>query len=143
MDDDGKTEKIASTPPAMKRCGPGRWKPRAGEDAPTVCVCLWVQCSDGSYRPEPWPYRWSQVTPELLRALGFAPALDTRARRDTLQRLANAGFVRLARISPGCTLLDMDSWAEHLGRCLADPDYWEKDGAAFRKYAKSNFTKNP
>lgn len=108
-----------------------------------MCVCLWVQCSDGSYRPEPWPYRWSQVTPELLRALGFAPALDTRARRDTLQRLANAGFVRLARISPGCTLLDMDSWAEHLGRCLADPDYWEKDGAAFRKYAKSNFTKNP
>lgn len=134
-------ETIAQSKPAMVPAGPGRWRPRAGEDAPKLCVCRWVQGADGAYRPEPFPYRWAQVTPDLLRELGFSPASEDRARRDTLQRLAAAGFVRLARISPGCTLIDLDSWQEHLCRCLEDPFYWERDGEAFLKYAKANFTR--
>ena len=134
-------ESVAASRPAMVPAGPGRWRPRAGEDAPKTCICRWVQLSDGSFRPEPFPYRWVQVTPALLAELGFAPALEPRARRETLQRLAAAGFVRLARISPGVTLLDLDSWQEHMWRCLSDPDYWERDGAAYRKYELANFTR--
>lgn len=132
-------DEIADSKPAMVPAGQGRWRPRTGEDAPQVCICRWVQCADGTYRPEPFPYRWAQLTPELMQELGFAPSSRPKARRDTLQRLAAAGFVRLARISPGVTLLDLDSWQEHLRRCLSDPFYWEKDGAAFERYATANF----
>lgn len=135
------TETIASSRPAMVPAGPGRWRPREGEDAPKVCVCRWVQLSDGTFRPEPFPYRWAQVTRELLQELGFAPDASVRSRSDTLQRLAAAGFVRLARISPGVTLLDLDSWQEHLWRCLADPFYWEEGSEAREKYAEANFTR--
>lgn len=134
-------ERVALGKSAMVPAGPERWRPREGADAPKTCVCRWRQCADGTYRPEPFPYRWVQVTPELLRELGFAPATDDRARRDTLQRLAAAGFVRMVRISPGVTLLDLDSWETHLWRCLEDPFYWEKDGAAFRRYAATNYTR--
>jgi len=134
-------EQIANSKPAMVPAGPGRWKPRTGEDAPKVCVCRWVQCADGTFRPEPFPYRWAQLTKELLEELGFAPGLSDEARRDTMQRLAAAGFVRLARISPGVTLLDLDSWEAHLWRCLEDPFYWEPGGEAREKYAEANFTR--
>lgn len=134
-------ESVAASRPAMVPAGPGRWRPRTGEDAPKVCVSRWVQLADGTYHPEPFPYRWVQLTPELLRELGFAQDASDRVRRDTLQRLAAAGFVRLARISPGVTMLDLDSWQEHMWRCLADPDYWERDGEAFRRYERANFTR--
>ncbi len=134
-------ETIAQSKPAMVPAGQGRWRPRVGEDAPKTCVCRWRQAADGTFFPEPFPYRWVQVTPSLLAELGFAPAKDERARRETLNRLAAAGFVRLARISPGCTLIDLDSWQEHLCRCLEDPFYWEKGGEAMTRYAEANFTR--
>ena len=56
------------------------------------------------------------------------------------RRLAAGGFVRVARISPNITLLDLDSWRDHLWRCLADPDYWERDGEAERRYRRANFS---
>ena len=50
------------------------------------------------------------------------------------------GVIWIARISPGVTLLDLDSWRDHLARCLADPDYWARGGEADRKYRAANFT---
>ena len=136
--DDG----IASQGPAMRRDGRGGWVPAdPAAGPPSLSLCRWRQRGDGSWEPEPFPYRWAQATPELLRTLGLAPSVSDRARLDTLRRLALGGFVRVARISPGVTLLDLDSWRDHLWRCLADPDYWERGGEADRRYRAANFTR--
>lgn len=64
---------------------------------------------------------WLHLDDAGYRSLGLS-----REHRNTVDRLYLAGKIRLARIRPRVTLLDMDSWKKHIEECVADPWYWDR-----------------
>lgn len=125
----------------MVRVAPGRhaWIPApwAQERVAKYVMCRWARQADGSYAPVPLPYRMVRMTPETTAMLGFVSGNRT-VRADTLMRLAVAGFVDCIRISPHCWMLDLDSWFAHLTACMDDPEFWENEGEARRRYNLAN-----
>lgn len=119
----------------MVRVAPGvhGWVP---EDAETkvaeYVLCRWSRQGDGRYAPVPVGGTFAKLTPSLCEALGFAGGLDT------IKRLAIAGFVDASQVSPGVTLLDLDSWARHLAECMDDPEKWQDGSEDLRTYLWRN-----
>ncbi|MBR3086570.1 MAG: hypothetical protein IKH04_09245, partial [Kiritimatiellae bacterium] len=80
---------------------------------------------------------WARLDARLLALLGFMSG-SRPGRYATLLRLARAGFVEMVKVSPGCWLLDLDSWHRHITACMDDPDMWEPGSEAVRRYNYAN-----
>lgn len=125
----------AATKPDMVRVAPDRhaWVPaQSGEQPAQFVLCRWSKQRDGTHVPIPVAGRLVRVGPDLLALMGFNTGRRS-SRYETLYRLANAGFIEMVRISPGCWLLDLDSWYRHLSKCMEEPEMWD-DGAEDRDH---------
>lgn len=114
--------------PDMVRIAPNKhaWVPAAHvKEPPRFCLCRWSKSSEGNFSPIPVAGRWVRITEELVASLGFQ---DGRRRRrwETLMRLGRAGYIDILHLSPGCWMLDLDSWFRHLAACADDPDMWDE-----------------
>ena len=125
--------------PDMVRVAPGAhgWTPAPGREAPAHVLCRWTRGADGLYRPVPVGGRYARVCRELIALLGFNTGRRS-SRYETLYRLSRAGFVDMVKVSPGCWLLDLDSWFRHLAACMDDPEMWDEGKEARRRYDFAN-----
>ena len=130
----------AAAKPDMLRVAAGKhaWVPKEGGEPPALALCRWSPDGEGAFRPVPvGDGRWARLDARLLALLGFRSG-SRPGRYATLLRLARAGFVEMVKVSPGCWLLDLDSWHRHLVACMDDPDMWEPGSAAVRRYNYAN-----
>lgn len=130
----------AAVRPDMLRVAPGRhaWVPANGGEPPALAICRWSPDGEGSFRPVPvGGGRWARLDAQLLALLGFRSG-SRPGRYATLLRLSRAGFVEMVKVSPGCWLLDLDSWHRHLTACMDDPEMWEPGSEAVRRYNFAN-----
>ena len=112
----------SATLPAMVQVAPGRYVPQdEKKGAPDVTLAAYVENDDGTYRPVPFNERMVRVDRRLIHMLGFT------GQWHTVRRLARAGFIEMIAISPRVTLLNLDSWFNHLRRCAEEPEFWEAD----------------
>ena len=100
-------------------------------------MCTWSKQREGDFKPVPVAGRLVRVCPELLALLGFNTGRRA-SRYETLYRLANAGYIEMVRISPGCWLIDLDSWYRHLSACMNDPYMWDEDAEDRNNYLRIN-----
>ena len=149
--------------PDMVRVAPGRhaWVPAphmAGR-VPGCVLCRWERIPEGvgvtspsssppaptptqnatapGWRPVPIGGRFSRVRSELVSLLGFNTGADAQ-KYETLLRLARAGFIDMVKVSPGCWLLDVDSWHRHLLRCMENPEMWDEGSPDLEEYRFAN-----
>ena len=127
--------------PDMVRVAPGRhaWVPAphmAGR-VPGCVLCRWEPDGQGAWRPVPIGGRFSRVRSELVSLLGFNTGADAQ-KYETLLRLARAGFIDMVKVSPGCWLLDVDSWHRHLLRCMENPEMWDEGSPDLEEYRFAN-----
>lgn len=61
----------------------------------------------------------------LMDDAGYAAIGLTPAQQKTLFRLSECGKIVIYRVAPRVTLLDAESWRQHLRRVADDPWYWE------------------
>lgn len=116
------------------------WIPKNGEPD-RYCLARWTPQGAG-YVPMPIGGRLAQVTPALLRAIGITDhSID--AQRQTLHRLARAGFIELIHLSPGVWLLDLDSWFRHLQECQEHADLWDPGSPDLARYLDANGLRHP
>lgn len=113
------------------------WVPRESCTPPKYVVCRWTKQEGGTYHPVPIGGRFVRLTPGVAAALGFAH-LGRRLRYETIMRMWRAELIDMVHITPGCYLLDIDSWYRHLADCLANPDMWEVGGEAREDYRFKN-----
>lgn len=119
-----------ATRPDMVQIAPNKFVPyRKGQTPPGMSLCTWSDNGDGSFSPIPVTERMIRMTSKVARILG----VDSE-RWHTLRRLAEAGMVELIQITPGCTLLNLDSWYNHLRRCAETPDMWTPGSPAYKAY---------
>lgn len=126
--------------PDMIRAAPDRqaWIPKEKmRDPPKFCLCRWSANRDGTFAPIPVSGRLVRLTSELIESLGFQ---DKRRRRrwETLMRLGRAGYIEVVHTSPGCWMLDLDSWYRHLADCADNPEMWEEGGEDRKNYLHVN-----
>lgn len=141
--------------PDMVRVAPGRhaWVPAphmAGR-VPGCVLCRWERIPEAGrdgpaprdppapagWRPVPIGGRFSRVRSELVSLLGFNTGADAQ-KYETLLRLARAGFIDMVKVSPGCWLLDVDSWHRHLLRCMENPEMWDEGSKDLKEYRFKN-----
>jgi hypothetical protein len=118
-----------ATRPAMVETAPGKWvpaNPRA--EVAEYVLSKWRKNADGTYTAIPFRDHLQRLDGKLARILGFPSGWNT------IRRLGRAGFVELLTISPGVTLINLDSWFNHLRRCAENPELWEKGGKWYRAY---------
>jgi hypothetical protein len=61
----------------------------------------------------------------LLDASGYMALGLSRDKQKSIYRLFECGRIKLHRITPRLTLLDLESWEAHLQMVHDDPWYWE------------------
>ena len=122
----------------MVRVAPGVhvWRPRDAARVPETALCRWAQVQ-GGYAPVPIAGRYVRLTAPVAARLGFRNA-EKDHRYDTLLRLGRAGFVDIAHVSPGCYMIDIDSWHRHLADVLDDEGYWDEGRGNIEKYFDAN-----
>ena len=127
------------TAPVMVRVSPDKygWIPRDGHEPDRFCFGRWVRTSDGTFSLIPIAGKYVRLTEELAAHLGFRD-LDRNRRFTTLVRLANAGYIDLVHVSPGCRMLDIESWFRHLAACMENPNLWAEGGEERARYLKAN-----
>ena len=117
----------------MVATAPGKFVPYRTETPPDVSLCSWQANGDGTFCPVPHTERMVRLNRKLAKFLGFTD------RWDTLIRLGRAGFIEVVLISPHCTMLNLDSWFNHLRRCAEDPEFWDAHRNNYKEYRKSIF----
>lgn len=126
--------------PDMVRVAPDRqaWIPAEHvNEPPEFCLCRWTRTSQGNFAPIPVAGRWVRLTEALAASLGFTDG-KRRRRYETLMRLGRAGFIDLLHLSPGCWMLDLDSWFRHLAECAENPEMWEEGSEERQTYLHLN-----
>lgn len=128
----------APLPPApppegkLVQVAPGKWASKGGPD-PEYVLAEVFRHADGTLGLRPADEgRCARLTADLGHMLGFPGQLHT------VRRLARAGFIRMPQPSPGCYLLDLDSWYRHLRETEEDTDFWDPDGPNLRRYLMAN-----
>jgi hypothetical protein len=125
----------AATRPAMVQVAPGKYlrSPNTGaeQQADGVTLARWSANGDGTYSPLPYTEPMVRVDARLIHLLGF------RGQWHTLARLARAGFIEMIRIAPGTTMLNLNSYFNHLARCAEDAEFWDKGKGNFEEYRKA------
>lgn len=110
----------AAAKPIMVEIAPHSFAPcRKNGRAPDVCLCMWRQNDDGTFTPYPINQRLVRLDRRLAELLGFPEGYNT------LRRLGEAGFIEIIKAAPHFTLLNLDSYFNHLRRCAEDPWFWE------------------
>ena len=117
-----------ATKPSMVMVAPGRYAPAMRGKAPDMCICYWQDNGDGTMRPYPVNQRLVRLDSNVARLLGFA------GQYCTLRRLGEAGFIEIVKAAPGFTLINLDSWFNHLRRCAEDPEFWDKTRKNYLTY---------
>jgi hypothetical protein len=112
------TRLAAITARRMIPVAPGRYVSAQGKSAPDFTFARWSRRPDGHYELLPEETHMVRLTGSVIRMLGF------NERADTIFRLARAGFVEVVQIAPKTTMLNLDSWWNHVRRCAEDPDFW-------------------
>ena len=120
-----------ATKPAMVLAAPGKWVPYKAELPPDVSLCRWLANGDGTFSAIPFTERMVRLDQRLGNILGFAD------RWDTLRRLAGAGFIEIIQITPHCSMINLDSYYNHLRRCAEDSEFWDHDGEAYKAYTEN------
>lgn len=121
-----------ATAPEMLEVAPGRFAPRIEQaDVSEYTLARWRRNPDGMYTAVPFTERLVRMDSGLARLLGFGGDWNT------LRRLGRAGFIELIVVTPGCSLINLDSWFNHLRRCAEEPEFWDRDGKNFREYQKA------
>ena len=88
-------------------------------DLPKVALVSWQKIGPSEYRPVVRIHeRWVRLTGALPEHLGMG--IDY----NTLMRLIKAGFVASRRPAPNTTVIDVESWFEHL-HASSDPEFWD------------------
>jgi hypothetical protein len=123
----------SATRPDMVQIAPNKYVPhRKGAQPPAVSLCSWTPNADGSYSPIPFTDRLVRLDNKVGALLGFAGH-----QRTTLRRLGMAGFIDIVMLTPKCTLINIDSYFNHLRRCSEDPDgFWDREGKNYKTYIK-------
>jgi len=128
----------AATRPAMVQVAPGKYVPapssisnQKSEINNEITLAHWNPNGDGTYSPLPYTEPMVRVDSKLIHLLGF------RGQWHTLARLARAGFVEMIRIAPATTLLNLNSFFNHLARCAEDPEFWDAGKGNIEEYRKS------
>lgn len=118
--------------PILRPIAPGKWVAEPGRDVPQYCIATVTPSKEGHYTVNPLPEKMQRLNARLLTALGLG-----LGQWDTLRRLARAGFIELVRLGPSCTLLNLDSYYNHLRRVSEDPDFWEPGKGNLEAYRES------
>lgn len=118
-----------ATQPLLVKVAPGKYAPalRNGK-APDMTICFWHRNEDGTVSPMPVTQRLVRLDSDVATLLGFA------GQYNTLRRLGEAGFIEIVKAAPGFTLLNVDSWFNHLRRCAENPNFWDRKGKNFLTY---------
>lgn len=104
----------------MVEISPGRYSlAPAGRRDPDVVMCRATPAGDGSWKLMPENVTWARVDSALLESIGLGRQFHT------FMRLVRAGFIEVVPIAPHTSLLNLDSWFNHLQRCAEDPEFWE------------------
>jgi hypothetical protein len=115
-----KTERPGDPAARMVEISPGRYTlAPAGRHAPDVVMCRATPAGDGTWKLNPENVTWARIDAALLDAIGLGRQWDT------LMRLHKAGFVEIAPIAPHTHLLNLDSWWNHIQRCVENPEFWD------------------
>lgn len=72
---------------------------------------------------------WERLDDAGMKRIGMSDQQE-----NSLLRLAEAGFITIARVTPRLLLLNMQSWREHIARVANDPWFWDQDGRNLFKY---------
>lgn len=118
--------------PVLRQVSPGRWVAEPGRPVPGYCLATVAPQADGTYTVAPLPEKMQRLNVKLLGALGLGAEMY-----DTLYRLARAGFIEIARLSPGTGLLNLDSYYNHLRRVSEDPDFWQAGKGNLEAYREA------
>lgn len=120
--------------PEMIQVAPDKWVPTNKDgQVPDISLCRWIKNEkDGTYFPQPFTERFARVDAKLVQLLG----LHVR-QWATLTRLARANFIEMIQVAPRVTILNLDSWNNHLRRCAENPEMWDPDGPHIKEYKKS------
>lgn len=126
--------------PDMVRVAPDRhaWVPAGNvPEPPGYVFCRWCKTAQGNYAPIPVAGRWVRLSEDLVAGMGF---IDGRKRRryETLKRLGRAGFIDIVHLSPGCWMLDLDSWFRHLAECADNAEMWDEGSEDRESYLHAN-----
>jgi len=127
----------AATRPAFIQVAPGKFVPASppGDGASAVedniTLARWKPNGDGTYSPLPYSEPMVRVDSKLIKLLGF------RGNWQTLARLGRAGFIEMVRLAPATTLLNLNSYFNHLARCAEDPEFWDEGKGNLKEYRKS------
>ena len=114
----------AATRPAMIRIAPNLYAPDpACPKVPEFSIGKFVEVTAGRYEFRPVLENFVRVNQDVLQKLGIGRQWHT------LVRLSRAGFVELIKVAPGCYLINLDSYYNHVRRCAeAGPEFWDKPG---------------
>ena len=111
----------------LVQVAPGRWALRRPDLDPELVVCQTAKLPDGTIELRPVEEQWAKLNTGLARLLGFAGEYQT------IHRLMQGGFVEGVRVAPNTTLLNLQSWWNHLRRCSEDPEFWDRDSKRGQK----------
>ncbi len=115
----------------MIEVAPGKWVPKDSEKRIQEFVIARVdRAPDGTYKLTPQFDTMVRVDRQLVTLLGL------KGNWNVLRRLGRGGWVEMIKISPGCTLINLDTWFNHLRRCAEDDEMWAKGGANYLEYRK-------
>lgn len=118
-----------ATRPLMIQVAPGKFAPaKKDRGATDVCLCYWHDNGDETWTPLPVNQRLVRLDSELADLLGF------RGQYNTIRRLGEAGFIEVIKAAPKFTLINLDSWFNHLRRCAEDPEFWDPGKRNLREY---------
>lgn len=125
--------------PDMVRVAPDKnaYVPKPGAQVPSVALGKWARQADGTYSLVPVAGRLVRLTQDLCAALGLRD-MNRNRKYETMMRLGRAGHIELIKISPGCWLLDLDSWWRHLAECMEKPEMWEEGSDERENYLHVN-----
>jgi hypothetical protein len=118
-----------ATKPVFVQAAPGKWVPcKPHEKHPYMTISYWHDNGDGTYTPYPVTERLVKLDSSVATKLGFD------GQYNTLRRLAEAGFIETIKVAPGLTLINVDSYFNHLKRTSEDPEFWDRKGRNFQTY---------
>lgn len=121
------------TKPDMVEIAPGRFAPNRRQEPPELSICKWQANGDGTFSPLPHTERMVRINKKLMQLLGF------EGQWNTVIRLARAGFIECVQIAPHVTMLNLDSWFNHMRRCAETEEFWAEGGTNLKHYRKYIF----
>lgn len=130
-----KPDMIRVTPSTVY--APAAYVPKQGGNVPKLQVGKFAPQADGTYNFVPVGGRWYRLCSELCSILGLRD-MNRNRKYETMMRLSRAGHIELVKISPGCWLLDLDSWFRHLSECMENPQMWDEGSEERENYLHVN-----